>query len=60
MKLNKKEGPYVDTSIPLRREEKIIMGVRGMERHGWETGGGERGVGSCMEKTEEKPRGSGE
>jgi hypothetical protein len=26
MKLNKKEGPSVDASIPIRRGNKIIMG----------------------------------
>ena len=29
MKLNKKEGPSVDTSIPLRRGNKIITGSIG-------------------------------
>jgi hypothetical protein len=38
MKLNKGEGPSEDTSIPLRRESKIIMGGRGMEGPGWERG----------------------
>jgi hypothetical protein len=28
-KLNKKKGPSVDTLIPLRRGNKIIMGGRG-------------------------------
>jgi hypothetical protein len=31
LKLNKKEGPSVDASIPLRRENKIILGGRGRE-----------------------------
>jgi hypothetical protein len=43
-KLNKKEGPSKDVSIPLRRGKKIIMGSRGRERPEWERGGGrERG-----------------
>jgi hypothetical protein len=33
-KLNKKEGPNVDTSIPLTRENKITMGGRERERPG--------------------------
>ena len=36
MKLNKKEGPSVDASIPLRRGNKIIMGVRRKEGPRWE------------------------
>jgi hypothetical protein len=35
MKLNKKDGPSVDASIPLRRGlNKIIMGVRRREASG--------------------------
>ena len=42
-KLNKKEGLSEHASIPLRRENKIIMGGRGSEELGWKTGGrGER------------------
>ena len=36
MKLNKKEDPSVDASIPLRRGNKIIIGARRGERPGWE------------------------
>jgi hypothetical protein len=39
MKPNKKGGPSVDASIPLRRGNKIIMGGRGREGPGWERGG---------------------
>ena len=43
-KLNKKEGPSEDASIPLRRGNKIIM--RGMrEGPKWESG---KRAGSCM------------
>jgi hypothetical protein len=38
-KLNKKEGPSEDTSIPCQRGNKIIMGDREREGHGWEKGG---------------------
>jgi hypothetical protein len=34
MKLNKKEGPSVDASIPFRRGNTIIMVGRGRERPG--------------------------
>jgi hypothetical protein len=34
MKLNKKEGPNVDASIPRRRFNKIITGGRGREEPG--------------------------
>jgi hypothetical protein len=37
-KLNKREGPQEDTSISLRRGNKIIMGGRGRKRSGWERG----------------------
>jgi len=37
---NKKKNPSEDGSIPLRREEKIIMGGREMEGPKWERGGG--------------------
>ena len=36
MKLNRKEGPSVDASIPLRRGNKIIMGGRGREGPVWD------------------------
>ena len=36
MKLNKEEGPRVDSSIPLRRGNKIIIGGRGREGPRWE------------------------
>ena len=36
MKLNKKEGPSVYTSIPLRKGNKIVIGGRGREGPGWE------------------------
>ena len=42
MKLNKKEGPSVDASIPLRRGNKIITGGRGREGPGWEREGGRK------------------
>ena len=42
-KLNKKEGPSEDASIPLRRGNKIIMGGRGREGPGWERGQGGKG-----------------
>ena len=38
MKLNKKKGQSVDASIPLRRGNEIILGVRGRERSRWERG----------------------
>jgi hypothetical protein len=34
VKLNKKEGPSEDASIPLRREKKRIMGGKGKEGSG--------------------------
>jgi hypothetical protein len=37
-KLHKKEGSSEDTSIPLRMENKIIMGVRGRGGPEWERG----------------------
>jgi hypothetical protein len=37
-KLDKKEGPSEDASIPLRRRNKITMGGRGKERTRWERG----------------------
>ena len=36
IRLNKKEGPSVDTLNPLRRENKIIIGGRGREKPWWE------------------------
>ena len=43
LKLNKKEGPSVDTSISLRRWNKIITGSKGRKGPGWEKGGREMG-----------------
>ena len=37
-KLNKKEGPSEDASIPLRRGNKIVMGDRGRKGTVWERG----------------------
>jgi hypothetical protein len=37
-KFNKKTCPSEDDSIPLRRENKIVMGSKGRERPGWERG----------------------
>jgi hypothetical protein len=49
MKLNKKEGPSVDTSIPLRKDHKIIMGGRWKEAPWWERGQERKGgEGSCI------------
>jgi hypothetical protein len=59
--LNKQEDPSMDTPIPLRRGNKIIMGGRRREEPGWERGGiGE--VGRSIRyggETGEKPRGPG-
>jgi hypothetical protein len=38
-KLNNKEGPSEDASIPLRRGNKIIIGGREKEELWWEKGG---------------------
>ena len=38
MKINKKEDPSENTSFLLRRENKMIMGGRGLEGSGWERG----------------------
>jgi hypothetical protein len=50
-KLNKNEGPSVDTSILLRRGDKIIIGAKGglsgLERGG---GGGRGGQGQVWEE----------
>jgi hypothetical protein len=40
MELNKKKGQSVDTSIKLRRGNKLITEGRGREGPGWETGRG--------------------
>jgi hypothetical protein len=40
IKLNKKEDPNVDTSIPLRTRNKRITALRENERPGWERGWG--------------------
>jgi hypothetical protein len=42
MKLNKKEGPSVDASIPVRKGNKIIMGEQRREGPGCERGEKER------------------
>jgi hypothetical protein len=65
---NKKEGPSVDPSIPLRKGNNIIMESRGREGSGWERRrGGKRGSrirnggrGWGGGETGEKPRGPGE
>jgi hypothetical protein len=44
-KINKKEGPSENASIPLGRRNKIIMKGRGKKEPGWERGGGgKRGI----------------
>jgi hypothetical protein len=46
-KVNKKEGPSVDAWIPLKRENKIVMGGRGGERSGFvREGEDSKGAGS--------------
>jgi hypothetical protein len=42
LKLNKKEGPSVYASIPLRMGNKIITEGRGKEDPGWERGEGRK------------------
>ena len=60
-KLYKTKGPSVDTSIPLRKGNKIITGGRGREIPLCERGGGrKKGSGSAIGETGEKPRGPGE
>jgi hypothetical protein len=64
-KLNKKEGPSVDNSNPLRRENKTIMGGTGKEEPGCWVGEGKRRengnrIGSWRRETREKPSGQGE
>jgi len=46
----------VDTSNPLRRGNKIIMGGRGKEEAGWESGGGggKRGAGAGIGGRQER------
>jgi hypothetical protein len=41
MMFNKKEGPSVDASIPLRRGNKIITRGRGRKGPEWKQEGGE-------------------
>lgn len=61
MKFNKKEGPREDASIPLRKENKIIMRGRGRERSGWERRREEKGIRiNYGRKIGKKPRGPGE
>jgi hypothetical protein len=58
VKFNKKEGPSVDASIPLRRGNKISMGSRGKKGPGWEWGGEQKwGQNQICRETGEKPRG---
>jgi hypothetical protein len=52
-KLNKKDRPSENASIPLRRENKVIVGGRGMERHECE-GAGSRGTGSGVGRKQKK------
>jgi hypothetical protein len=61
-KLNRKEGPSEDVSIPLRRGKKIIMGHRGREGPEWMSrrGNGGRSRNGGEGETGEKPRGPGE
>jgi hypothetical protein len=44
-KLNKMGGPSEDSSIPLRRGNKIVMGDRGREGSQWERGEGRENSG---------------
>jgi hypothetical protein len=59
LKLNKKEGPSVDTSISLRRWNKIITGSKGRKGPGWEKGGREREsrIGDGAGRKERSPEG---
>jgi hypothetical protein len=57
MKLNKTEGPSVDTSILLRMWNKMITRGRGREEPWYKGEGRERGAGSGIRETGEKPRG---
>ena len=45
-KLNKMGGPSEDSSIPLRRGNKIVMGDRGREGSQWEMRGEEKNQGN--------------
>jgi hypothetical protein len=58
-KLNKKEGPSVDTLNPLRRGNKIIMRSRWREVLGLERGGREEKGGNIRyaERQESNPEG---
>jgi hypothetical protein len=59
MKFNMKDGLNEDASVPFRMGKRIVMESRGREGPGWEKkDGGERGEGSVMGVTREKPRGS--
>ena len=60
MKLNKKEGPRVDT-IPLGWGNKLITRGRRREQPRWEREGGmERGAGSCIMRNRREASGRGQ
>ena len=50
MKLNKKESPSVNTSVTLRRGNKIIVGDRGRKLDGKGRGRRRGGAGSRIER----------
>ena len=57
MKLNKKDGPSVDISLPFKRRNKAIIRGRGRKGPGWERGGREeRGQDQVWWETGEKSR----
>jgi hypothetical protein len=57
-KLSKKEGPSMDASITLRRENRIIMGGRCREEPRWEREvGGKRGQEQVWGGQESGPEG---
>jgi hypothetical protein len=62
MKFNKKKCLSMEASIPFRKGNKIIMGLRGREGPGWERGGGggKLGQNQVWKETGEKSRGLGE
>jgi hypothetical protein len=47
-KLNKKEGPSEEASIPLRRRKEIIIASKAMERPGGKGKEGKSGTGSDL------------
>ena len=61
-KFNKKEGPNEDTSVPLRRGNKIIIRGRGREGPGWKRGRGREKLGRIryVGKQVGSPEGLGE